>query len=102
MSKMCLCIAACFALCGLGRLAAPGQVLATPAGAPVPAQAQRAVQKWEYKTVNRREMVDYAAVNNGGKSAKEQFADSLAKLGDEGWEMVTVDSGSAFYFKRPK
>lgn len=107
MSKACLCVAACFALCGMGYLAAPGQIPAPPAGAPVPAKAARVMPKWEYKAVNERSIVDHAAANAGGKSASEQRAEAWNKLGDDGWELVCVtDQGSpnsrAYYFKRPK
>jgi hypothetical protein len=91
MSKTCLCFAACVALSGMAYLAAPGQVPARPATAPVPAQAQRVAPKWEYKAVSDRNIVDYAAAHAGGKTASAQRAEAWNKLGDEGWELVSVD-----------
>jgi hypothetical protein len=92
-------------VCGVAYLAAPGQVPAPPAAAPVPAQAQRVVPKWEYKVVSDRSIVDPAAAKAGGKSVTEQRTEAWNKLGDEGWELVSVtDTGNfrAYYFKRPK
>jgi hypothetical protein len=105
MSRTSLCVVACVALCGGAFLAAPGQAPARQDAAPV--FAQRVKQKWEYKAVNERSIVDNAAANAGGKSASEQRAEAWNKLGDEGWELVTVtDQGNfssrTYYFKRPK
>lgn len=52
----------------------------------------------------KEEIVEF--VPGIGKSAefRDAVAKAIAKLGDEGWEMVLKepDSGYIFYFKRPK
>ena len=105
MSRTCLCVAACVALCGVTYLAAAGQVPARPADAPVPAQAQRMVPKWEYKAVSDRSIVDYAVANAGGKTPDAQRTEAWNKLGDDGWELMAVGdvaTDHTYYFKRPK
>src|SRR5438046_699743 len=103
MSKRFLCVVACLALCGVAYLFAPGQAPARQAAAPV--FAQRVKQKWEYKAVSDRSIVDQAVANAGGKSVSEQRTEAWNKLGDDGWQLVSVsETGNfrAYYFKRPK
>jgi hypothetical protein len=71
---------------------------ATPAPTP-PARG------WEYKVVMEGELVSWDAVSQG-KPWKDQIAQHLNKLGEEGWELVAVEHAArtipTFYFKRPR
>src|SRR5262245_58095444 len=59
--------------------------------------------KWEYSVLTRAEVA---------KHGKDDFKAGLNKLGDEGWELVAVETrpgarpgataSSSYYFKRPK
>jgi hypothetical protein len=73
---------------------------AQPTKPTAPTPTGQAVAKWEYKTLNRRDIVQLG--NN-------DLTTGLNKLGDEGWEMVAcatltgnVAANVEFYFKRSK
>jgi hypothetical protein len=63
------------------------------------------VPKWEYMAVADRKIVDYTAGSAVGKSSDEQRTEALNKLGEDGWELVSVSEAGGsrtYFFKRPK
>ena len=70
------------------------------------------MQRWEFLTVAATTLVQHQAddttnytqglrVNGQDTPAPEDFYQYLDQLGDQGWELVSVDGGE-YYFKRPK
>ncbi len=51
---------------------------------------------WEYRVIARQEIQGLA-----GEREKENLTAGLNKLGSEGWELVTIDRGAVYVFKRP-
>jgi hypothetical protein len=54
---------------------------------------------WEYCLVNRTGIL-YFTPTGYSEDQRRDFWQAVAKLGEEGWEMVTMSDGAA-YFKRP-
>lgn len=54
-----------------------------------------AAPKWEYRVVTHEQLLDLG---------KKDLAAGLNKLGDDGWELITVErlDKTAYIFKRPK
>ena len=110
----------------LGTTLIPRQRASTHEGEKVEAQAATDGARWEYCAVTK---ANYIASNRSGQywityfrssgnkvdniednaTSNAALAKAIAKLGDEGWEMVTVgplevnnSKLDAFYFKRPR
>ncbi len=52
--------------------------------------------QWEYRVLTKEQLLD---------AGKKDVAAALNHLGSQGWELVTIEPGSApptFYFKRPR
>ena len=64
---------------------------AEAAGPAAPEKAVSAGPKWEYKVLTKDEIAELA---------NKDLAAGLNKLGEEGWELVVVDT--SYIFKRPK
>lgn len=60
------------------------------------------MQRWEYKIVYRSEMSGEWSVDGrqAGDLGKAEDPEVLRRLGQEGWELVTV-VGYTYFFKRP-
>jgi hypothetical protein len=75
--------------------------------APAPPVPQRV---WEYKVLSRGEVALLAPKLDPGverKSQHGQVTDGLMKLGQDGWDLITIykiEDGAfpAFFFRRPK
>jgi hypothetical protein len=87
-------------------------VLATAALVLRPATAAPALKegtpKWEYKVIDRSELVKEGKKLLGTGQEDKLLTAALNPLGDEGWQLVLIDSstgqfaGSAYVFRRPK
>ena len=74
--------------------------------APVP---QQQVQKWEYLSVLVKVQGSFVARESkygNGDLAPYSFSNAMGKIGDDGWELVsvvgTIGQNATYYFKRPK
>jgi len=77
---------------GLGRGAQPNRGGLGRGGR----SAQVARNAWEYRVLARGQIQGLA-----GEPAKDGLTAGLNKLGSEGWELVTIDRGADYVFKRP-
>jgi hypothetical protein len=65
-------------------------------------QPAKSVTKWEYKVLSGYDLLREAPTD---KEWHQRFQEAYDRLGNEGWELVTVtkdDSFTWFYFKRQK
>lgn len=64
--------------------------------------SKKMVKKWEYKIEKRNDFNCYYRDKNGEHSCFEAY---LNRMGQEGWELVSIDSAShnlhTVLFKRP-
>ena len=89
----------------LAALATTAWVLRPAAAAPA---LKEGTPKWEYKVIDRSELVkEGKKLLETGREEKLLTA-ALNPLGDEGWQLVAIDSppgqfaGPAYVFRRPK
>lgn len=86
-------------ICCLAAVTIAG-ILILGRGVSADAPAQKSFQKWEYKVLDGDAMFKL-----GSEGKEDALRNALTKLGDEGWELVSVVSPGGprwFYFKRPK
>jgi hypothetical protein len=58
------------------------------------AQVQpEAPHRWEYRVLTKAKLLELGQNDLGA---------GLNQLGEEGWELVTIDRGDSYFFKRPK
>src|SRR5262249_7943430 len=60
---------------------------------PVADGDRRVRPKWEYKVMDKSEIGALAKSEVVGLVDKQRLADGLNALGDEGWELVTIEAG---------
>ncbi len=72
------------------------------------------VQRWEYcrLSIAGNPGIDYYTTDGirrttlqaglSGLAEPERLAIAIAQLGEEGWEMVAIESGRQVHFKRPR
>jgi hypothetical protein len=60
-------------------------------------------QQWDYCTLSLREdLIKYYTVHGTTEHPVEDSGVALARLGEEGWELVAINAAFLAYFKRPK
>ncbi len=84
----------------LTGLVGGGPASAQKEPSPQPPRAPEAAARWEYKAVARSKVEELAP-----EKSKDKLTAGLNKLGEEGWELVTVESPDKqpplYLFKRP-
>jgi hypothetical protein len=77
--------------------------------APAAPRVSKEPPKWDYKVVNEKDIEKLSKADNAdwelAERSEHRYRDGLAKLGQQGWELVTIvktNWEALHYFKRQK